>query len=97
MIDFPEGEPVLIVDGSPEQRQAYFLQSVFQPGGRANTGVQPELNTPAFLRDASLEVLQKYRVIYLLDVPRLDDRAVAEPGSLRPIRRRGGVLRRARK
>ena len=51
VIDFPEGEPVLLVDGSPQQRHAYFLQSVFEPGGRANTGVRPEINTPAFLRD----------------------------------------------
>jgi hypothetical protein len=77
VIDFPEGEPVLIVDGSQEQRHAYFLESVFKPGGRANTGIQPDINTPAFLRDAGRDALQKYRVIYLLDVSRLDELAVA--------------------
>ncbi len=76
VIDVPENEPVLVVDGSPQQRQGYFLQAVFQPGGRAKTGIQPDTNTAAFLRDATPESLQKYRAIYLLDLPRLDDRAV---------------------
>jgi hypothetical protein len=76
VVDFPEDEPVLIVDGSTEQHHAYFLQSVFSPGGRANTGIRPEINTAAFLRDTTPEVLAGYRAIYLLDVPRLDDRAI---------------------
>lgn len=89
VMDFPEGEPVLLVDGSQQQRHAYFLQSVFEPGGRANTGVRPEINTPAFLRDTLPEMLQKYRAIYLLDVPRLDDRAVE---NLEAYVRSGGGL-----
>lgn len=89
VMDFPEGEPVLLVDGSVQQRHAYFLQSVFEPGGRANTGVRPEINTPAFLRDTLPEMLQKYRAIYLLDVPRLDDRAIA---NLEAYVRSGGGL-----
>jgi len=76
VVDFPEDEPVLIVDGSTEQHHAYFLESVFSPGGRANTGIRPEINTAAFLRDTTPEVLAGYRAIYLLDVPRLDDRAI---------------------
>ncbi len=76
VIDFPASEPVLIVDGSPEQRHAYFLASAFRPGGRANTGIQPEVKTPDFLRDAAPELLLDYHAIFLLDVPRLDDRAV---------------------
>lgn len=89
VMDFPEGEPVLLVDGSQQQRHAYFLQSVFEPGGRANTGVRPEINTPAFLRDTLPEMLQKYRAIYLLDVPRLDDRAIE---NLETYVRSGGGL-----
>ena len=76
VIDFPANEPVLIIDGSPEQRHAYFLASAFRPGGRANTGIQPEIKTPDFLRDATPQVLQGYHAIFLLDVPRLDDRAI---------------------
>jgi hypothetical protein len=76
VVDFPAGEPVLLIDGSPDQRHGYFLLSAFQPGGRANTGVLPELNAVELLRDASLETLERYRAIYLLDVPRLDEQAV---------------------
>jgi hypothetical protein len=76
VIDFPASEPVLIIDGSPEQRPAYYLASAFRPGGRANTGIQPEIKTPDFLRDATPEVLQDYHAVFLLDVPRLDDQAI---------------------
>jgi len=76
VVGFPEDEPVLIVDGSTEQHHAYFLETAFSPGGRANTGIRPETSTAAFLRDTTPEVLAGYRVIYLLDVPRLDDRAI---------------------
>lgn len=89
VLDFPEYEAVLAVDGSPEQRHAYFLQTMFQPGGRANTGVRVELQPPAFLRDVRPETVQKYRTIYLLDVPRLDDRAIA---NLEAYVRGGGGL-----
>lgn len=76
VIDIPASESVLIVDGSPEQRHAYFLASAFRPGGRANTGILPEIKAPDFLRDASPQVLQDYHAVFLLDVPRLDDRAI---------------------
>jgi uncharacterized membrane protein len=76
VIDFPEGEPVLVIDGHEKQRNAYYLTSAFQPGARANTGVRPEVQPTDFLRDAVAESLAKYRVIYLMDVPRLDPRAV---------------------
>jgi hypothetical protein len=76
VIDFPESEPVLIIDGSPELRHAYYLASAFRPGGRANTGIQPEIKTPEFLRDATPQMLRDYHAVFLLDVPRLDDRAI---------------------
>jgi hypothetical protein len=76
VIDFPADEPVLIVDGSPGQRHAYYLASALRPGGRANTGIQPEIRPPGFLRDATPQMLGDYHAVFLLDVPRLDDRAV---------------------
>ena len=76
VLEFPEHEPVLIVDGSPDQRHAYFLESVFRPGGRVATGIDPHVRTPAYLRDAAPQALEDYRAIFLLDVSRLDDRAV---------------------
>ena len=84
-----EGDPVLMIDGSLEQRHAYFLSSAFQPGQRTNTGVRPEIQSPSFLRDTSSEVLARFRVIYLLDVQQLDDRAVENLENY--IRSGGGV------
>jgi hypothetical protein len=89
VVDFPEGEPVLVIDGSPQQRNAYFLRSAFEPGQRANTGVRPDVQTSAFLRDTSLEVLNKYHSIYLLDVDRLDTRGVENLEAY--VRAGGGV------
>ena len=48
VLDIPAGEPVLIIDGSPDQRNAYFLAAAFQPGQRANSGVRPEVQ-PRFV------------------------------------------------
>ncbi len=76
VIEFPASEPVLLIDGTAEQRAAYYLAAVFQPGERARTGIQAEIKTPAFLRDAAAADLATYRAIYLLDVARLDDSAV---------------------
>lgn len=84
VIDFLDAVPVLIVDGDPDQQNAYYLSSIFKPtaissdefGGRAKTGIAATTETTAYLRDASPEVLSKYHVIYLADVQRLDDRAV---------------------
>lgn len=89
VVDFPENEPVLIVDGSAEQENAYYLTAVFQPGQRARTGVQPTVQKTAYLRDATLEELNTYRVIYLLDVGRLDERAI---NNLDAFVKRGGGL-----
>jgi uncharacterized membrane protein len=78
VIDFPDGEPVLVIDGHPKQRNAFYLTSAFMPGQRANTGVRPEVHVPEFLRDVDAAALAKYRAIYLLDVPKLDAAAVAK-------------------
>ena len=89
VVDVADGEPVLLVDGSLEQKHAYFLQSAFQPGQRANTGIRPDLQPVSFLRDVTPEALAKYAAIYLLDVDRLDDRAVENVEQY--LRQGGGV------
>lgn len=76
VIDFPDGERVLVIDGSPEQQHAYFLEVTFRPLERSNTGIRPEVKPASFLRDATLDTLNGYSAIYLLDVSRLDGRAV---------------------
>jgi hypothetical protein len=76
VIDLPSGEPVLIVDGDPEERSAYYLESVFQPGSKTRTGIIPTTQTPNYLRDATVEELMRHRAIYLLNVSQLDQRAI---------------------
>lgn len=77
VVDFPAEELVLVVDGDPQQRNAFYLQAIFEPGQRARTGIRPDIRNAAFLRDTSPDALRKYSAIYLLDVDRLDDRAIA--------------------
>ena len=72
VVDFSDGIPILVIDGDPQQTNAAYLSSVFQPGERVTTGIRPEIETTSFLRDAQPEDLSKFRAIYLLDVPRLD-------------------------
>jgi hypothetical protein len=89
VVDLPESEPVLVIDGSPRQLHAFYLESAFQPGQRANTGIRTERQTTAFLRDTTLDALRNYRAIYLLDVDRLDPRSVELLESY--VRQGGGV------
>jgi hypothetical protein len=77
VIDFPDGERVLVVDGSVEQQHAYYLEVAFRPLERSNTGIRPDVRPPAFLRDATPELLSEYAAVYLLNVPRLEERAAA--------------------
>ncbi len=89
VIDMRPGEPVLVIDGDPKQRNAYFLSSVFQPGQRAVTGILPDIKPSSFLRDANAEQLARYRAVYLLDVESLDNLAVE---NLERFVRAGGGL-----
>src|SRR6185312_193891 len=57
VIDFPEGERVLVVDGQANELNAYFLEAAFRPLERSNTGIRPERKPATFLRDATLETL----------------------------------------
>jgi hypothetical protein len=76
VIDFPDGERTLVIDGSIDQQHAYYLEAAFRPLERSNTGIRPEVKDAAFLRDTPLDALNAYSTIYLLDVPRLDPKAV---------------------
>lgn len=72
VIDMRSSEKCLVIDGDPEQINGFFLQSIFQPGARANTGVAPDVQTAAFLRTVSEEALALYDAIYLTDVRDLE-------------------------
>lgn len=89
VLNLPDGEPVLVIDGSLNQRQAYFLNASFQPGQRANSGIRPEVQPPSMLRDADVDALKKYRAIYLADVDQLDERSVTNLEDF--VRNGGGV------
>ena len=74
LIELPVAVPVLIVDGNPSLAGAHFLSTVFQPGGSAHTGLQPQVERPDYLNKHALD---KFQAIYLTDVERLDPPAVA--------------------
>lgn len=76
VIDFPEGERVLVIDGSVEQEHAYYLQIAFRPLEKSNTGIRPDVQPASFLRDATPDKLKSYSAVYLLNVPSLDERSV---------------------
>ncbi|MFN0016888.1 MAG: BatA domain-containing protein [Pirellulaceae bacterium] len=89
VIDFPDGEKTLLIDGSIEQKHAYHLEVAFRPLEKSNTGIRPEIKAASFLRDIAADVLKQYATIYLLDVPSLEDRAVT---ALEEYVRAGGGL-----
>ncbi|WP_425614401.1 BatA domain-containing protein [Anatilimnocola sp. NA78] len=76
VVNFPDGEKTLIIDGTTEQLNAYYLEVGFRPLQKSNTGIRPDIQPVSFLRDATPQTLNAYSTIYLLDVPRLDGRAV---------------------
>lgn len=72
-----EAARVLIIDGNAEQRGAYHIASVLDPGGQVRTGAVPEVRSPNFLRTASANDLAAFRAIYLVDLPAVDSAAAA--------------------
>jgi hypothetical protein len=89
VVKLDEGESALIVDGDLQERSAYYLESIFRPGAKTKTGITPTVQTASYLRDATAEELARHRAIYLLDVPALDTRTLA---NLRTYVENGGGL-----
>jgi hypothetical protein len=95
VVNVEERESILVIEGEGTSRDgshrgaAYYLQSAFEPGSRAVTGIRVVEERPAYLRDATPESLAAFRAIYLLDVDRLEDRAVE---NLEAFVRAGGGL-----
>jgi hypothetical protein len=84
VVDFPVSVPVLLVDGDPEAQDARYLSAVFAPGGPTNTGISPRIETPRYL---SLQPLEPFHAVYLLNVERLERSAV---GALEQYAAAGG-------
>jgi hypothetical protein len=71
--DLPADIPVLIVDGDPAARGARYLGVASSPGGPVRTGLNPRIETPRFL---SLQVLDGFRAVNLVNIERLDRSAI---------------------
>lgn len=88
LVDVPASVPVLVVDGSVQGEESYYLQSAFAPG-RVVTGITPVSRNPSYLRDVADAELARYAAIYLMNVERLDPKAVS---ALTRYTRAGGGL-----
>jgi hypothetical protein len=86
VVDLPEDVPVLLVDGAPEARDAHYLSAALAPGGPAPTGIRPRIERPRFL---SVQPLEPFSTVYLLNVGQLDALAVE---ALEAFVRSGGGL-----
>lgn len=65
----PANQRVLIVDSSPDSQEASFLATALAPGGRARTGWETVVETPAGL--ARYDDLASFAAIAVLSVPRV--------------------------
>jgi hypothetical protein len=73
--DIPATFPVLVIDGSPDGDDGYFMRNALSPGGKNLAGWTPQVEPASYLRRH--EELARFAAICLLDVPRLDDPEVA--------------------
>jgi hypothetical protein len=69
VIDMPDAVDVLIIDGDPKAQDAFFLSTALAPGGKTQSGLKPIIESPAYLRDHSLD---GFATIYLLNIERLE-------------------------
>ncbi|MBX3427711.1 MAG: BatA domain-containing protein [Pirellulales bacterium] len=69
--DAPATYPVLVIDGSPDGDDGYFLTTALSPGGRNLNGWAPQVEPISYLRNH--DKLAQYAAVFLLDVPRIDD------------------------
>jgi len=72
-LDVPMGLPVLIIDGDPAGSEGRFLALALESDPRARTGILPQIEQPRFL---SLQPLQKFHSIYLINIERLEGSAI---------------------
>lgn len=70
----PDAQKILLVDGSSEAWESYYVSTALAPGGTARSGWRPVVSNDSGLNGAG--DLSQYAAIALLDAPRLkeDDR-----------------------
>jgi len=73
VVNFPANLPVLLIDGDPEAVDARYLNAALAPGGPVATGLAPRIEKPRYL---SLNPLDQFHAIYLLNLERLDQSAI---------------------
>ena len=83
----PNSYPVLLIDGSAEGDDGYYLQTALSPGGRQSGGWSPEVRPTSFLRRH--DELDQFAAICLLDVARLDQPEIEALENY--VRKGGGV------
>ena len=86
VITFEPSARVLIVDDS-DRLHAEFLALALSPGGM--TGISPEIKTKDYLRDTKDEALDRYDVLFLSDIDKLDESAIENLEAF--VQRGGGV------
>ena len=94
VVEFPDQESVLVVDGDPSQRNAFYIEAIFQPGQRARTGIRPDMQTTCLLArhdSRSPAPLQRDLPVRCRSIGRS---SCDEPGNVRSGRGGPGVLRR---
>jgi hypothetical protein len=69
--DIPATFPVLVIDGSPDGDDGFYLRTALSPGGRNLGGWTPRVEPVSFLRQH--ERLADFAAICLLDAARLDE------------------------
>ncbi|HWB08991.1 MAG TPA: BatA domain-containing protein [Pirellulales bacterium] len=73
VVDLPPSVPVLLLDGDRDFVNARYLAAALAPGGAVKTGIDPQIESPAYLNNKPLD---KFQAVYLLDVGRLDQPAI---------------------
>ena len=73
VVDFPVDLPVLLIDGGSDALDARYLAAALAPGGPVTTGINPRIEKPRYL---SMNPLDEFRAIYLLNIDRLDTSAI---------------------
>lgn len=85
-VDVPVANPVLLIDGSPATEQALYVADALA-ADQSVTGFAPSIRTPEDLRQMALE---KFHLIYLINVPELAPDAVAALGEY--VQNGGGLI-----
>src|SRR5690606_14213093 len=62
----PEAQKVLLVDGSHNSWESYYLATAINPGGTTKSGWLPQVITPSELK--SIASIDEYAIVCLLDV-----------------------------